>query len=287
MASSQTPFIPNSPFICAKTQELLWKWEQLKLCGQSINTMLQCVTLPSHTVVNKPDKNCRFVSVEFGETTVLPLAKVTSLQPLGYHLGISCVPNEKDRKLIILGIAGTKNISSIRKLALRLWNPVGTAPPPVLYSWSTEYWVSDSVVIDVRSIEGTDLMDEAVRAGRSAAKTYVCIGLPAISFGPLFNTLVSTCNVNAACFNLAIGYIWMAAAVDPTRLEVEGEAGSGFFDNLFLSMINDETQGSMLIEAKLRFWLGGTSRMKACVLTELLEMRDIRTTSTHRPIARS
>ena len=249
--------------------------------------MLQCVTLPSHTVVNKSDKNCRFVSVEIGETTVLPLAKVTSLQPLDYHLGISCVATEKDRKLIILGIAGTKNISSIQKLALRLWNPVATAPPPALYSWSTEYWVSDSVVIDVRSIEGTDLLDEAVRAGRSVAKTYVCIGLPAISFGPLFNTLVSTCNVNAACFNLAIGYIWMAAAVDPTKLEVEGEDGSGFFGNLFLSMINDETQGSWLVEAKLRFWLEGTSRMKACVLAELLEMRDIRITTTHRPIARS
>lgn len=238
-------------------------------------------------MVNKPDKDCRFVSVDFGETTVLPLAKVTSLQSLDYHLGLSCVPNEKDRKLIILGIAGTKNISSIRKFALRLWNPVGTAPPPVLYSWSTEYWVSDSVVIDVRSIEGTDLMDEAVRAGRSAAKAYVCIGLPAVSFGPLFNTLVSTCNVNAACFNLAIGYIWMAAAVDSTRLKVEGDNGSGLFGNLFLSMINDETQGSWLIEGKLRFWLGGTSRMKVCVLAELLEMKDIRTTSTHRPIARS
>jgi hypothetical protein len=238
-------------------------------------------------VVNKPDKGCRFVSVELGETTVLPPAKVTSLQSSDYHLGIPCTPNEKDRKLIILGSAGTTNISSIRKLALRLWNPVATAPPPGLYSWSTEYWVSNSVVIDVRSIEGTDLMDEAVRAGRSAAKAYVCIGLPAISFGPLFNTLVSTCNVNAVCFNLAIGYIWMAAAVDPTRLEVEGDDGSGLFGNLFLSMINDETQGSWLVEAKLRFWLGGTSRMKACVLAELLEMRDIRTTSTRRPIARS
>ncbi|KAJ5982739.1 hypothetical protein N7451_012839 [Penicillium sp. IBT 35674x] len=285
--TAQNPSVPRSPFIYSKTEELVWKWEQLKLCGQSINNMLQCVTLPSHTVVNKPDKDRHFVSVEYGETTVLLLAKVTSLQPLDYHLGISCVATEKDRKLIILGIAGTKNISSIKKLALRLWNPVVTAPLPALYSWSTEYWVSDSVVIDVRSIEGTDLMDEAVRAGRSVAKTYVCIGLPAISFGPLFNTLVSTCNVNAACFNLAIGYIWMAAAVDPTKLEVEGEEGSGFFGNLFLSMINDETQGSWLVEAKLRFWLEGTSRMKACVLAELLEMRDIRITTTHRPIARS
>lgn len=249
--------------------------------------MLQCATLPSHTVVNKPDKNGVFISVEFGVTTVLPLAKVTSLQSSDYHLGISCVPNEKDRKLIILGAVGAKNISSIRKLALRLWNPVATAPPPPLYSWSTEYWVSDSVVVDARSIEGTELMREAAQAGRSAAKAYVCVGLPAIAFGPLFNTLVSACNVNAACFNLAIGYIWMAAAVDPTRLEVEGEDGSGLFGNLFLSMINDETQGSWLVEAKLRFWLGGTSRMKACVLAELLEMRDIRITSTHRPIARS
>jgi hypothetical protein len=130
-------------------------------------------------------------------------------------------------------------------------------------------------------------MREAARAGRSAAKAYVCIGLPAITFGPLFNTLVSTCNVNAACFNLAIGYIWMAAAVDPTRLEVEGQDDSGFFGNLFLSMINDETQGSWLVEAKFRVWLESTSRMRAFVLVELLEMREIRVTSTHRPIARS
>ncbi|KAJ5938392.1 hypothetical protein N7466_001526 [Penicillium verhagenii] len=248
--------------------------------------MLQCVTLPTHTVVNKPDKEGVFISVEFGMTTVLPLAKVNSLEPSDYHLGIACATDGKDRKLIILGVAGEKNTSIIRKTVLRLWNPVATAPPPGLYSWSSEYWVSDSVVIDTRSIEGTDLMREAARAGRSAPKAYVCIGLPAITFGPLFNTLVSACNVNAACFNLAIGYIWMAAAVDPTRLEVEAEDGSGFFGNFFLSMINDETQGSWLVEAKLRFWLESTSRMKACVLAELVEMRDIRTTSTHRAIAR-
>lgn len=96
-------------------------------------------------------------------------------------------------------------------------------------------------MIDIRSIEGTDLMDEVVRAGRSATKAYICISLPVVSFGPLFNTLMSTYNLNVAYFNLAIGYIWMAAAVDLTKLEVEGEDGSRFFGNLFLSMINDET----------------------------------------------
>ncbi|KAJ5938342.1 hypothetical protein N7466_001476 [Penicillium verhagenii] len=212
---------------------------------------------------------------------------MSSLQSSHYHLGITCATNGKDRKLLILGVPGKQKMSRVREKALHLWRSICETPPLAPYSWSTEYWVSDSVVIDARSIEGTDLMDEAIRTGRSAAKAYVCIGLPAITSGPLFNTLVSTCNVKAACFNLAIGYIWMAAAVDPTRLEVEGEDGSGFFSNFFLSMINDETQGSRLVEAKLQFWLEGSSRMRASVLVELLEMRDIRITSTHRPTARS
>ncbi|KAJ5938488.1 hypothetical protein N7466_001622 [Penicillium verhagenii] len=282
-STAENPSVPRSPYIYSKTEELVWKWEQLKLCGQSIKSILQCATLPSRTVVNKPDNKRVFICVEDGVTTVLPLAKATSLQTSDYHLGISCATDEKDRKLIILGVGGKEKISTVRKMTLHVWKSICETRPLVLYSWSTEYWVSDSVVIDARSIEDTDMMKEAIRAGRSATKAYVCIGLPAITFGPLFNTLVSGCNVNAACFNLAILYIWMAAAVDPTRLEIEREEGAGSFHKFFLSIINDETQGSWLVEAKLQFWLESSSRMRASVLAELLEMRDIRITSTHRP----
>ncbi|KAJ5982050.1 hypothetical protein N7451_012150 [Penicillium sp. IBT 35674x] len=193
---------------------------------------------------NKP-----FISVEDSVTTVLPLAKVTSLHISYYHLGISCTTDGKDRKLVILGLPEMKKSSRFREVVLRFWKSISETPPLALYSWPTEYWVSDSVVIDARSVEGTDLMMEATRIGRSTTKAYVCIGLPAITFGPLSNTLVLACNANAACFDLSIGYIWMAAAVNLTRLEIEGEEGLGACDNLFLSMINDQSQRSWLVEA--------------------------------------
>ncbi|KAJ5982312.1 hypothetical protein N7451_012412 [Penicillium sp. IBT 35674x] len=231
--------------------------------------MLHLAAVPSGTVPNKADSQQAFISVEEGVTTVLPLGKVTSLQISDYHLGISYATDGKDRKLVILGLPGKKKISRVREMVLHFWKSIPETPLLAL------------------SIEGTDLMMEAMRTGRNTTKAYICIGLPAITFGPLFNTLVSACNANAGCFDLSIGYIWMAAAIDLTRLEIEGEEVSGAFGNLFLSMINDQSQRSWLVEAKLQFWLESTFRMRASVLAELLEMSGIRITSTHRPTARS
>ena len=283
--SAQSPSVPRFPYIYSRTEELVWKWEQLKACGQSINSMLQCVKLPSHAALNRPDRQRAFISIEDGVTTVLSPAKMTSLQRWEYDLGISCAIDETESQLILLGLPRKQKTSRFREMVFHLWKSMSETPPLALYSWSTEYWVSDSVVIDVRSIEGTDMMKEAIREGRSATKAYLCIGLPAITFGAFFNTLVSTCRVNAACFDLAIGYLWMAAAVDLERLEIERDEGSSTSDKLFLSMINDQGQRSWLVEARLRFWLQSSGRMRPSVLAELLEMRDVRTTSTHRPVA--
>ena len=142
-------------------------------------------------------------------------------------------------------------------------------------------------MIDARSIEETDLMTEAVRAGNSDTKAYICVGLPATIFGPLFNTLMSTWNANAACFYLSIGFIWIAAAVNPTKFTIERGIPSNFADNTILSMLDEMNGKSWLVEGKLTFRLEKSTRMKAAILVELLGIADIRITSTHKPIVHS
>jgi hypothetical protein len=42
---SSEVFVNRFPFLYSKTVELVWKWEQSKLCGLSINTTLQTESL--------------------------------------------------------------------------------------------------------------------------------------------------------------------------------------------------------------------------------------------------
>jgi hypothetical protein len=86
--------------------------------------------------------------------------------------------------------------------------------PPYFSSWSTEFWVSDSVVIDSKSIEEAELILKALRPERLDETRYVCVGLPVTIFGPLFNTLISKWNANAASFEHSNGFIWIYSAVD-------------------------------------------------------------------------
>ncbi|KAJ5330554.1 hypothetical protein N7476_000337 [Penicillium atrosanguineum] len=242
--------------------------------------------IPQGGSVNRPDSQRSFIFVENDVTTVMPPAKVSVLHTADYHVGIALMADGNDSKIILLGLLGNKKASGTRAIMLRFSRVLFGISSPDLYRWSTEYWVSDSVVVDAGSIEETDLMTQAVRAGHSDTKAYICLGLPATIFGPLFNTLMSHWNANAACFYLSIGFIWIAAAVDP-RFAIERKIPSHCADNTILSMLNEMNGKSWLVEAKLTFRLEKSTRMKAAILVELLGIADIRITSTHKPIIHS
>ncbi|KAJ6105250.1 hypothetical protein N7523_010060 [Penicillium sp. IBT 18751x] len=284
--SNSNSSLIKSPYIYSKTEEIVWKWEQLKLCGQSINTVLYSTMIQQSGSVNRPDSQQRFILVENDVTTVMPPAKVSVLHTADYHVGIALMADGNDSKIIILGLLGSQKALGTRAIMLRFLKVLRGMSSPDLYSWSTEYWVSDSVVIDARSIEETDLMTEAVRAGHSDTKAYICLGLPATIFGPLFNTLMSNHNANAACFYLSIGFIWIAAAVDSKFTMEQGVPPQVAYNNI-LSMFNEMNGKSWLVEAKLTFRLENSTRRKAAILVELLSIADIRITSTHKPIVHS
>ena len=63
--SSKVP-VTKAPFIYSKTEELVWKWEQSKLCGQSINITLSSTMIPQGHPPNKADSQGKFVSIENG-----------------------------------------------------------------------------------------------------------------------------------------------------------------------------------------------------------------------------
>jgi hypothetical protein len=285
VSNSNSPLI-KSPYIYSKTEEIVWKWEQLKLCGQSINTVLHSTMIQQGGSVNRPDSQQRFILVENDVTTVMPSAKVTVLHKADYHVGIALMADGSDSKIIILGLLGSQKALGTRAIMLRFSKVLLGISSPDLYRWSTEYWVSDSVVVDARSIEETDLMTEAVRAGHRETKAYICHGLPATIFGPLFNTLVSNHNANAACFYLSIGFIWIAAAVD-SKLTMEQGVPFHVADSNILSLFDEMNGRSWLVEAKLTFRLENSTRMKAAILVELLGIAAIRITSTHKPIVHS
>lgn len=144
VSNSKTPLI-KSPYIYSKTEEIVWKWEQLKLCRQSINTVLHSTMIP------QGDCQRRFILVEDDVITVLPPAKVTGLHAADYHIGIASMAEGNDSKIIVLGLSGNKKASGTRAIMLHFSRVLLRTSSPDLYSWCTEYWVSDSVVIDARS----------------------------------------------------------------------------------------------------------------------------------------
>ena len=279
--------IGKHPFIFSGTEELVWKWEQSKLCGQSINIILKSSVMPRGHPSNKPDVHGDFISIAEGIVNVQPPARLTNLGSDDYQIGILWTADSADPKIILLGLKGKRQTSRLRASLLRVENYLLGKTGALCYNWSTEYWILDSVVIDSRPIVETDMTMKAMRTRNSNDMTYIYIGLPATTAGPLFNTLISTCNASAACFDYSIGFIWIVAAVDPRNFTIELDKSSNSSSNPVLSMLRQMVGKSWLVEAKLIFKLEKQSRVKAAILAELLGVSQIRLTSTHKPITHS
>jgi hypothetical protein len=159
--------------------------------------------------------------------------------------------------------------------------------PPFFNTWSTEFWVSDSVVIDSKSIEEAELILKSLRPGRLDETACVCVGLPVTTFGPLFNTLISKLNASAAPFEYSNSFIWIYSAVDPTNFKINGGESDRSTNHSVSSMLKRMGGKSWLVRAKFMFRLETSSREKAVILAELLEVSHIQITSSHKPITHS
>jgi hypothetical protein len=224
--SSKSP-VTKAPFIYSKTEELVWKWEQSKLCGQSINIRLPSTMLPQGRPPNKADSREEFISIENGVVQVFPQARLTNLEHHDYQIGILETAQSGNLKIILANTKKRKQAKSLRASLFHFQHCVLEKVPPYFSSWSTEFWVSDSVVIDSKSIEEAELILKALRPERLDETGYVCVGLPVTIFGPLFNTLISKWNASAASFEHSNGFIWIYSAVDPANFKITtGESDS-------------------------------------------------------------
>jgi hypothetical protein len=98
--SSKNP-VTKAPFIYSKTEELVWKWEQSKLCGQSINIRLPSTMLPQGRPPNKADSREEFISIENGVVQVFPQAQLTNLEHHDYQIGILETAQSGNLKIIL------------------------------------------------------------------------------------------------------------------------------------------------------------------------------------------
>jgi hypothetical protein len=137
--SSSEVFVNRFPFLYSKTEELVWKWEQSKLCGQSINTSLQSTFMPQNHPSNRPDRAGKFVSMQNGSFVVKPPAYLTNLKPEDYQVGFLHTENLTDMKIILLGLPEWKRPSKFRESMLRFENLLAGKSFPLFYNWSTEY----------------------------------------------------------------------------------------------------------------------------------------------------
>ncbi|KAJ5277519.1 hypothetical protein N7524_003672 [Penicillium chrysogenum] len=270
--SSKNP-VTKAPFIYSKTEELVWKWEQSKLCGQSINIRLPSTMLPQGRLPNKADSREEFISIENGVVQVFPQAQLTNLEHHDYQIGILETAQSGNLKIIL---ANTKKGNKQRVSGQASFTSS-------IVSWSTEFWVSDSVVIDSKSIEEAELILKALRPERLDETGYVCVGLPVTIFGPLFNTLISKWNASAASFEHSNGFIWIYSAVDPANFKITtGESDSSTNHSVY-SLLERMSGKYWLVRAKLTFRLETSSREKAAILAELLEVSHVQVTSSHKP----
>jgi hypothetical protein len=165
---SSEAFVNRLPFLYSKTEEIVWKWEQSKLCGQSINTTLQSTIMPQDHPSNRPDRADKFVSMLNGSVVVKPPAYLTNLKPEDYQVGFLHTENLTDMKIILLGLPEWKRPSKVRKSMLRFENLLAGKSFSLFYNWSTEYWISDSVILDPRSTDEIEMISQ--RNGRQRVK---------------------------------------------------------------------------------------------------------------------
>lgn len=279
-----SPSVPRFPFIYSKTEELVWRWDQLRLCGQSIDIALETVEILDDQSANWSDQDHQYISSEGSSLKVLPPAHLTNLGWDGYKIGILQSPTSASRKIILLGYRSQSPIFKFPKFL----HPHGQTRWRKFrqrrVGWSTEFWISDCVVIDRMSSDKQKLVISALRSKGCSAKVFICIGLPVTTFGPLFNTIVSTHNGGTDSFELSNGFLWVEALLDVKKFSMKSDTFQDPIRHPFLFMQKQMGSKSLLVEAKLTFELATSTRMKAAVQAELLEVSNIRTTSSHKPI---
>jgi hypothetical protein len=279
-----SPSVPRFPFIYSKTEELVWRWDQLRLCGQSIDIALETVEILDDQPINWSDRDHQYISGEGSTLKVLPPAHLTNLDWDGYKIGIFQSPTSVSRKIILLGY---RSHGPIFKFP-RFLHPHGQTRwrkfQQRRVGWSTEFWISDCVVIDRMSPEKQKLVISALRSKESSARVFICIGLPVTTFGPLFNTIVSTHNGGTDSFELSNGFIWVEALLDVKTFSMKSDTLQDPIHHPFLYMQKQMGSKSLLVEAKHTFELATSTRMKTAIQAELLEVSNIRTTSSHKPI---
>ncbi|CAG8300940.1 unnamed protein product [Penicillium salamii] len=229
----------------------------------------------------------KFVSIEDSIVHVFPQAQLTNLEPHNYQLGILETADSANLKIILLGAKKENQTESLRGSLIRLRRSLLERVRPVFNSWSTEFWVSDSVVIDSKLTEEAGLVLKAVRPESLDETAYVCVGLPVTIFGPLFNTLISKWNASAASFEYSNGFIWIYSAVDPTNFKIHASESDTSTNDSVSSMLQQMSGKSWLVRAKLVFRLERSSREKAAILAEILQVSHIQVTSSHKPITHS
>jgi hypothetical protein len=284
--SSKDP-VTKAPFIYSKSEELVWKWEQSKLCGQSINIRLPSTMLPQGCPPNKADSREEFISIENGVVQVFPQAQLTNLEHHDYQIAILETAQSGNLKIILANAKKRKQAKSLRASLFHFQHCVLEKAPPYFSSWSTEFWVSDSVVIDSKSTEDAELILKALRPERLDETGYVCVGLPVTIFGPLFNTLISKWNASAASFEHSNGFIWIYSAVEPANFKITTDESDSSTNHSVYSLLERMSGKSWIVRAKLTFRLETSSREKAAIHAELLEVSHVQVTSSHKPITHS
>jgi hypothetical protein len=227
------------------------------------------------------------VSIEKGVVHVFPQAQLTNLEPHDYRIGILETAHSANLKIILLDAKKENQTKSLWGSLIHLQRSLLERVSPILNSWSTEFWVSDSVVIDSKSTEEAGLVLKAVRPESLDETTYVCVGLPVTIFGPLFNTLISEWNASAASFEYSNGFIWICSIVDPTNFKIHTDESDSSTVHSVSSMLKRMSGKSWLVRAKLMFTLERSGRERAGILAELLEVSHIQVTSSHKPITHS
>jgi hypothetical protein len=124
-----------------------------------------------------------------GSAVVKPPAYLTNLKPEDYQVGFMHTENLTGMKIILLGLPEWKRPSKVRESMLRFENLLAGKSFPLFYNWSTEYWISDSVILDPRSTDEIEMISKGKRMSSGEDSRYLCTGLPSTTMGPLLTRL--------------------------------------------------------------------------------------------------
>ncbi|KAJ6004610.1 hypothetical protein N7540_010984 [Penicillium herquei] len=105
--SNRSPF----PFISSLDEQLVWKWDQIKLCGRMLNVILPCIYVSLECPPNVPDTAAQFVKFSKGQVIVQRPAHLASLGTDGYHVGIRAQNHAGHSSLILLGLHEVTTLS--------------------------------------------------------------------------------------------------------------------------------------------------------------------------------